>query len=333
MARDLGRDRCLASVALVAVLASAGGTAFAQEAPRTSSLSWVRMPGAESCLSTRALAEAVEGRLGRSVFVSASRGEVSVEGRVERLIDHWSAVVTLSAPDGTLLGNRTLESVEPECSALDGPLALVIALMIDPDAAAEPEPEPEPARAPARTPAPAPRPPARPSPAPVVLDADARLSIAVGLLPGASIGLTASASLRPPAWPALVAEAALYPPRTARADAGRADFLLAWGGLAICPVDASPGPLHLRLCGGLLLGALSVRPVGLDGSASGERFVGSGAVRAAAGVRLSGPVLLRGSLALLVPFPRDRFLAEGDELFRMSVVALAFDLGLAVRFP
>ncbi len=329
MARDLGRDRCVASVALVAALASAGGAAFAQEAPRTSSLSWVRMPGAESCLSTRALAEAAEARLGRSVFVSAARGEVSVEGRVERLDDRWSAVVTLSAPDGMPLGTRTLESTEPECSALDGPLALVIALMIDPDASAEPEPTPEPAP----TPAPAPVAPAPPSPAPVVLDADARLSIAAGLLPGAALGLTASASLRPPGWPALVAEAALFPPRTARAEAGRADFLLAWGGLAICPVDAGPGPVHLRLCGGLLLGALSVRPVGLDDSASGERFVGSGAVRAAAGVRLSGPVLLRGSLALLVPFPRDRFLAEGDELFRMSAVALAFDLGLAVRFP
>src|SRR5690348_567896 len=51
--------------------------------PRTSSLSWVRLPGAEGCVATQTLARAAEDRLGRSVFVSAAQADVSVEGRIE----------------------------------------------------------------------------------------------------------------------------------------------------------------------------------------------------------------------------------------------------------
>src|SRR5690606_16218881 len=96
--------------------------AEAPEAPAheasTSSLSWVRMPGAEGCASSAALARAVEERLARRVFVSAADADLAVEGRAERTQAGWRAVLSVTQADGTVLGERTLESAEPECEAL-----------------------------------------------------------------------------------------------------------------------------------------------------------------------------------------------------------------------
>ena len=56
------------SVVRMAALMTVSGGARAQGAPsRTSSLSWVRLEGAESCIATQALANAVEERLKRKV--------------------------------------------------------------------------------------------------------------------------------------------------------------------------------------------------------------------------------------------------------------------------
>src|SRR5262249_39169402 len=83
------RRSCFAVTVLSIVLhlVLVAGSAGAQVKPRaeraTSSLNWVRLPGSEECITARALATAVEGRLGRAVFVSASQGDLSIEGRVE----------------------------------------------------------------------------------------------------------------------------------------------------------------------------------------------------------------------------------------------------------
>ena len=53
-------------------------------AQRTSSLSWVRLEGADQCIGAQELARRVEERVGRRVFVSASQAELSLEGHVER---------------------------------------------------------------------------------------------------------------------------------------------------------------------------------------------------------------------------------------------------------
>ncbi len=103
----------------------------------TTSLSWVREPGAESCISTRALARLVERLIGRSVFVSASQADVSVEAQVKRFQNPplWRIRIVVSDSGGAILGTRELESAEPDCAALDEQLALVIAVTIDPEEA------------------------------------------------------------------------------------------------------------------------------------------------------------------------------------------------------
>jgi hypothetical protein len=107
--------------------------AFAQ---RTCSLSWVRIEGAEDCISTQSLAERVEQRLGRRVFVSASQADLSLEGRVERTSAKDAVVATLVVSDreGRVLGRRVLRVRGESCQPLEASLVLVIAIAIDPGA-------------------------------------------------------------------------------------------------------------------------------------------------------------------------------------------------------
>jgi hypothetical protein len=114
------------------LLASA---APAHATPPTSSLSWVRLPGAESCLSTHQLAESVEKRLGHRAFVSASQAELSLEGRIERTArDRWSATLVVSDRNGHVLGKRELHARGDSCAAIERSLVLVVAIAIDPGA-------------------------------------------------------------------------------------------------------------------------------------------------------------------------------------------------------
>jgi hypothetical protein len=76
------------------------GTASAAEPARTS-LAWVRLAGAESCIGPKALALAVEGRLARPVFVSAAEAELQLEGHVEPEKTGFKAHVTLSKASGS----------------------------------------------------------------------------------------------------------------------------------------------------------------------------------------------------------------------------------------
>ncbi len=107
------------------------------QAQRTSSLSWVRLRGTESCISTQALAERVEQRLGRRAFVSASQADLSLEGHVERASNPAGFVATLVVSDraGRALGRRVLRVAGDDCQQLEPSLVLVIALAMNPGTA------------------------------------------------------------------------------------------------------------------------------------------------------------------------------------------------------
>jgi hypothetical protein len=120
--------------AVLTGICSAPSVAHAQ---RTSSLSWVRLRGTEACISTQALAERVEQRVGHAVFVSASQADLSLEGHVERSARPSAFVATLVVSDrlGHVLGRRVLRAPGDDCNALTASLVLVIAIAIDPRAA------------------------------------------------------------------------------------------------------------------------------------------------------------------------------------------------------
>ena len=109
-------------------------TPDAAGAQSKSALSWLRAPGAESCIGTVELGKRVE-RLVGPMLVPAPEGQVSVEGRIAPAARGFAAEITIADARGTILGTRQLKSENADCRAIDEPLAFVIAVAIDPNAA------------------------------------------------------------------------------------------------------------------------------------------------------------------------------------------------------
>ncbi|MBL8935463.1 MAG: hypothetical protein JNM69_12985 [Archangium sp.] len=85
----------------------------------------------EGCIGPGDLAQAVEEKLGRSIF--AKDPQFRVEGRLqEGTSPRWKARLTLVSAAGEVLGTRELTADDADCRALDKKLALVMALTIEP---------------------------------------------------------------------------------------------------------------------------------------------------------------------------------------------------------
>ncbi len=340
---------------LIAALTLVSTEALAES--RTSSLSWVRMPGADACVATQDLARDVEARLGRAVFVSAAQADVSVEGHIEpnRSGPGFHAVVSLRDGKGALLGTRELSKKEPACDDMRAPLALVIAVMIDPDAALKPKPEPPPLPPPEPTvivkertvyvevPAPPPKetspPVAKPAKPTWETEIDIAFASSVGLLPSAGPGVGISAVILPPRGPAFSIDSTYFFGTDASAERGaKATFTAGLGAIGVCPLAHHGDRFSIFACVALGLGAEDVRADGFDnhlGTQSRILFVPSLDVRGSVG--LVGP--LRASLALsgLFPVTRDSFVyerADGTQarLFQASPVAGKAAAGLGASF-
>jgi len=122
-------SRITACAALV--LLAQGSSAGAQSQPRGPALNWVRLPGAESCIAPVELAERVEQRLERRVFVRTPDAIVIVEGQVAPAASGgFAAVVRVSDTQGNVYGARELALPDADCRRLDDVLALVIAVTI-----------------------------------------------------------------------------------------------------------------------------------------------------------------------------------------------------------
>ncbi|MBL8739883.1 MAG: hypothetical protein JNK04_02280, partial [Myxococcales bacterium] len=94
---------------LLSALALGGGPAARADEPaaKTSSLSWTRLTGAESCTGTIEVAKQVEALLGRPAIVSAATAELSIEGRVERTVDgRFRATIVVAKNTGEIVGSR-----------------------------------------------------------------------------------------------------------------------------------------------------------------------------------------------------------------------------------
>jgi hypothetical protein len=324
--------------------------ARADEGKRTSSLAWVRLEGAESCVAGSALARRVEERLRRKVFVSASDADLSIEGSIGPLAGAgFRAVLRVTARDGTVLGTREVETRQARCDAIDEKLSLVVSVLIDPDGAA--------AAAPAEAPAP-------PLAAPTVVERDRvvivhdappppserwrfELTVAAtglaGLQPGIGLGVAPSVMLHPPRfWSVLVGGglAASSSTDVVRDSAGAgasAEASLAHGVLAVCPLDATRGRLEAAACAGALVGALRSRGVGFDTTASTSALVAGPMASGRLTFTLASPLVATFAAALVVPLAQAevgyRSAAGEGTLFRTSSVAGVGELGVGVQFP
>jgi hypothetical protein len=335
---------------------------------RTSSLSWVRLPGAEGCIGTHDLAAAVEARLHRPVIVSAAQADLSIEGRIEPLPHApastppagagFRATVVVSSAAGDVLGERTIDHDGADCRGLDETLVLVVAVMIDPEAALEPRPAaaeerpivvapelsptppepPEPEVTTRELEIPATTAPDLPSRARTRVDLSAGFVAGLGPVPLPGLGFSISGIVDPPRfWPIEIELGALVATRVEIADAdGEALFDRVTGGLMVC-APWERGRVRLQGCLGLQAGALHA-------AAGGEGFdethrTWRPLVDPAARVRVLWAVwrslVLRAGVTLTVPTIRDRFVFEGadgqlHEIFDPWPVGVAFEVGLGV---
>jgi hypothetical protein len=353
--------RRVVSIAGWLAIAAAAGQAFASP-PRTSSLELVRGDGAESCSGAADLERAVETRLGRSVFVPRERADVAIEVRIDRRAnpEKFRAIVTLRGDNAAVLGTRTIESAS-SCSALDAPLALVVALLIDPDAALAPPPAPEapPPHAPDPPSAPAPPPPAtppavarptsRPSPPPIPPPSSAparpwrsflyaHLALSAGLLPHVGTGLGASVWIQPPLGPSWLLGATAWLQNDAGDGVSGGHFQRTAGHLAVCPLTLGGTPTRLLACGGINVGALRVSGFGYDRTYPQERPVVDAMLEMQVIRRLVGPLAATAGLGLAVPFVRDRYNFVESSGTRRTVfdplpVAGILQIGVGAELP
>jgi hypothetical protein len=317
------------AVLFIALLASADG--------KTSSLSWVRLPGAESCVAGVELARTVEAKLGRPVFVPASSADVAVEGHVApEPSGGFVATLALTSSTGAVLGRREL-TAKTSCREMDEALVLVLSLLIDPEARQKPPPPVAQAPTP---PAPVTAVAKRSSPEPSEpwhLDVAAGLVMAAGLAPGVSPGLTLEAAFSPGRVWTLELGGRLFLPSDAVVMGGAGgSVLVALGTAAFCRRFALPASLALAGCAGWEGGGIRVEPRGLMGGPS----VIAGYlldIRAHADLIALAfdPLILRVGAGVCVPLNRDRFTytASGSTmtLFEVSPVAAELDLGVGLR--
>jgi hypothetical protein len=221
------------------------------------------------------------------------------------------------------------------------PLALVVALMIDPDASTAPPPPPTPAPAPppqtivvekqvpvyVAVPAPAPPPP---PPEPTWhIDVGASLAASVGLLPHVEPGIAGSALLEPPWFIPLEAYGALWLDSTAD---GGPTFALAYVGGGLCPLRYRDELLRIYACASGELGYLKAT------SPDSAQVHVAGVLEGRGSLKLFGPIAARAGASLVVPILRPSFEYTDSQTgqaaaFRMSAVAAVLDAGLGLVMP
>jgi len=315
------------------------------------------MPGSESCIATQALARSVEERLGRRVFVSAAEADVSVEGRIEkRGAGGWHSVITIRDGKGALLGTRELDRPEGACTTMNEPLALVIAVMIDPEAKLSSGSSPPPLPPPTPAPAPAPAPVVTHTDVPTDLDltprpkppepwrfqGDAVGTVTSGVAPTVDAGGSIAGTLfLPRGIPiGLRGYGSLFLPTKAEQDGARASFDLFYLGSAICPTMRRPA-VTLMLCFGGHLGVLRSHPETQGRNIEDKTEVIWNAVsEGRITVPLFAPLALTGGISAVLPLLRPTFgytrsdaASTPANLHKVSSFAVAADAGIGFFFP
>lgn len=268
------------------------------------SFAWTVPPTGE-CAERDQIAADVEHVLGHSPFAPAGAARARVEVRVEAATGTpgWMARISLADAEGRSIGVRELRTTEPSCHALDGPVALVAALMVEAS-----RPEPAPLHVPPTSP-----------PEPAVSEPDWRAEWRMaavgsgGLLPGFALGAQLAVGATPPGFVPIVAAVTLWPGAD-RTVAERGGTFSAWhAGLSLCPPLASNDWGGVGLCVGAEAGVLSAAGVGLDTIASPQRPLVAARADARAWLALGGPFILHFQAGAVVPFIRPNYLYDGPD--------------------
>jgi len=332
------------------------------------SLSWVRDPGAESCIASARLALALEELVG-PILRSASEAERSIEGivRFDAQTKRWQVRIRLLDRAGRELGLRELEREAASCAELDRSILLVAALAVAPadgNAALpaalarltlEEEPGPmllseleqtspgvaQPNQAPKASMAnvePSPLTKAREPQQPALIgELSMAAAAAWGLLPTPRPGARVAARLRlPRRLSSAVALQYWSRSEVATYDGGQAAFRAADAVLSGCGSALQQKHWQLDLCIGGIVGARLVRAEGSSQSRNPTQPYWGPNLTSEISYRFASRWLLLVSAAGSALWPRDRF-TYGDSsgrtstIFHPSRLTGSLALGLGVR--
>jgi hypothetical protein len=333
--------RCARAVAVFfAAWLGAAGVVFAQQRElRPTSLAWVRGAGAQSCAGPAAVATAIEARLRRPVFVSASRAELSLEALIEplqRAGGGWRVTISIARAEGAAFGGRTVESSDASCQTATDAAVLTIAQLLDPSesasaSAASTSPDGSPSALPA------------PAPAPSRTDrvtVDWMGGLGFGLLPHVAPGVSLHARVRPRSAPLQLQVSGKYLFEQAvdvrKVPPGEGRFSLLAAGLALCTPPAQRRTLATSFCAGAEGGAIALRDEGLA-PASHRTAIVNATVRGNVAFALSDHWRVATGAEVLVPLRRPEFSGFGASaervlIYRVAPVAAAFEMGVGFAF-
>jgi hypothetical protein len=225
--------------------------------------------------------------------------------------------VELATSNGGDEGRRTLSAAS--CAALADATALILALMIDPNAGAPRAPPPPPAAA--------------PPPAPFSLGALATTDL--GTMPRLAAGVRLSAALRVERW-RLGAYGAYWPGASATLDDRpgiEGHFSLAVAGAEGCRSGRVGARGDWALCAGVELDAARARSSGVrDPGEAGARW-GAFAANVEVAWPVVGPLSVIGRATVVRPWQRQDFVIEGvGPIYQTKFAALRLALGLGMSF-
>lgn len=302
------------------------------------SLSWVRLPGAEDCVTGKKLSRAVEARLHRPALGAPAQSDVAIEGFIEKTDEGtFHAVVTIIDAHGKLMGKRELE--EASCHDMDDSLALAIALMIDPDAAFSATAAASPSRTRERPPAsPGPQPKPAKSPPAFGGFVSAGVTFAFGNMPETAEGLWVLGAVKPPHFFPIEVGAHLFMDQTITRGPGmRAGFSRATADLFLCPLDLRVKIFGFGACAGVQAGTLTAYGVKLEGLTDSRQAVLDAAARGHLDLFFLGRFALRLMPAAGVQLNRDYFdfYSNGmrSHVLRLPAIYGEASVGFGVKLP
>jgi hypothetical protein len=344
--RCRARARVRKAAFLVCCGAITTGHAQAQTNPSQSALhacfAWTSNQ-AHGCPTEAAIRAAVEGILGHPTFIG-DRCDLWVSGTTRTTLRHATEIeVTFRSQEGSSFGQRRLEGNNPNCSAYTGPVALVVALMIesvqlDATFAESPAPTMAATSAPTRSrgstgPAANEARSTEKARSPLAIAADARG--AWGLLPQANVGVGAALEVSARGWLPWRVESALWLPSQSE-QLGPGGRFWAWqAGVGIYPFTHD-GLVRTQLLTGLDWGFMYGTGTGVDFTQSARRPFGEFALRVANSFGLVGPFDVVAQAGLAVPWLRPSFVyldPSGSAVYvhRPERVLVEAGVGLAWR--
>lgn len=296
-------------------------TAHAQAAPARHALRWTRGPGAESCIDATVLRVAVESRLHRRVFVASDVAPVVIDAHIAPATGGWHVAIAVRDETGAPIGARELDDPSPDCRSVDETLALIIALIVDPEAATREVPPP---------------------PAPTAVRSRWRTGVsahgtaAAGMLPGAAFGGALVVTIDSPWMPPAVIRASIWREDEARDAQAGARFRLATAGVTICPRVFGRGAIVVAACGGAEIGRVSARGFGFDRSQSTTTSVGHAVIEPRVELQLNRRLAVEAGVGIWVPIVRPRFTFDQGGvpvlLYQPPAASLVGHVGMGLHF-